>query len=171
MTQYLAPGVYVEETSFRAPSIQGVGTSTAAFAGVTLTGPIDQTPELLTSFGDFQNIYGGYDNLSIVSGADPKNNNYLALSVKAFFDNGGSQLYVSRVFVPSGADHPGFATSGTPSDTGVVVTARFRGSPGADPTGRGVDRDAERRSDGGRYPHRGHTRADRDTSRFRGSGL
>ena len=37
MAQYLAPGVYVEEVSFRAPSIEGVGTSTAAFAGVTLT--------------------------------------------------------------------------------------------------------------------------------------
>jgi phage tail sheath protein FI len=128
MAQYLAPGVYVEETSFRAPSIQGVGTSTAAFAGVTLTGPIDQRPELLTSFGDFQNIYGGYDNLSIVAGDNPKNTNYLALSVKAFFDNGGSQLYVSRVFVPSSS--AGVATSGTPSDTGVVVTARFPGSAG-----------------------------------------
>jgi uncharacterized protein len=59
MPQYLAPGVYVEEVSFRAPSIEGVGTSTAAFAGATLTGPVNQTPELLTSFGDFQNIYGG----------------------------------------------------------------------------------------------------------------
>ncbi len=72
MPEYLTPGVYVEEVSFRAPSIEGVGTSTAGFAGVTLTGPPATSPDpklakpqLLTSFGDFQNIYGGYDNLAL----------------------------------------------------------------------------------------------------------
>src|SRR5579872_967765 len=117
MPEYLTPGVYVEEVSFRAPSIEGVGTSTAGFAGVTLAGPPATSsdpklakPQLLTSFGDFQNIYGGYDNLSFT---DPsKNANYLAMSVKAFFDNGGSQLYVSRVYVPPGGG-TGIATSGT----------------------------------------------------------
>ena len=33
MPEYLAPGVYVEETSFRAKSIEGVATSTAGFVG------------------------------------------------------------------------------------------------------------------------------------------
>ena len=132
MAQYLAPGVYVEEVSFRAPSIEGVGTSTAAFAGPTLTGPVNQTPELLTSFGDFQNIYGGYDNLAIDTGniSDPKNINYLALSVKGFFDNGGSELYVSRVFVPKSAQDQGIATGGTLSANSVAVTARFPGAFG-----------------------------------------
>src|SRR5437588_10665515 len=111
MPQYLAPGVYVEEVSFRAPSIEGVGTSTAAFVGPTRTGPSNQTPELLTSFGDFQNIYGGYDNLAISSNSsDPRNTNYLALSVKGFFDNGGSELYVSRVYAPLSSTDSGFAT-------------------------------------------------------------
>ncbi len=120
MAQYLAPGVYVEEVSFRAPSIEGVGTSTAAFAGPTLTGPVNQTPELLTSFGDFQNIYGGYDNLAITgNAADAKNTNFLALSVKGFFDNGGSELYVSRVFVSSSATNTGIAASGTPGNNNV----------------------------------------------------
>ncbi|HEX4319710.1 MAG TPA: phage tail sheath subtilisin-like domain-containing protein [Acidobacteriaceae bacterium] len=125
MAQYLTPGVYVEEVSFRAPSIEGVGTSTAAFAGLTLTGPINQTPELLTSFGDFQTVYGGYDNLGIVTSnpADPKNINYMAMGVKAFFDNGGSQLYVSRVFaVKSGGT--GIASGG---DSSVSISARFPG--------------------------------------------
>ena len=40
MPEYLAPGVYVEETSFRAKSIEGVGTSTTAFVGPTRTGPV-----------------------------------------------------------------------------------------------------------------------------------
>ena len=58
MPEYLAPGVYVEETSFRAKSIEGVGTSTTAFVGPTRTGPVSggeeapERPELLTSFGE-----------------------------------------------------------------------------------------------------------------------
>ena len=35
MPEYLAPGVYVEETSYRAKSIEGVSTSTAGFVGPT----------------------------------------------------------------------------------------------------------------------------------------
>ena len=106
MGEYLAPGVYVEETSFRAPSIEGVGTSTAAFVGPTATGPISPSPatgidpmppELITSFSDFAAVYGSYGDLSLGGKTVP---NYLALSVKAFFDNGGSRLYVSRVFTP-----------------------------------------------------------------------
>src|ERR1035437_3600633 len=126
MPEYLTPGVYVEEVSFRAPSIEGVGTSTAGFAGVTLTGPPAITPDLklakpqlLISFGDFQNIYGGYDNLTVSNTNPSKNTNYMALSVKAFFDNGGSQLYVSRVHVPPSGG-TGVATSGTPSNSNWV---------------------------------------------------
>src|SRR5215831_3923571 len=122
MAEYLTPGVYVEETSFRAPSIEGVGTSTAGFAGVTLTGPTNTTPELLTSFGDFQNIYGGYDQLNIAGSGDRRNNNYLSLAVKQFFDNGGSQLYVSRVFVPKSPSDAGTASSGTASNSNVTVS-------------------------------------------------
>ena len=111
MAEYLAPGVYVEETSFRAPSIAGVGTTTTGFAGPTLTGPVGDTPQLLTSFGDFANIYGGYDDLSLAD-TDVKNRNYLALSAKAFFDNGGSMLYVSRVFANKSAADAGAASVG-----------------------------------------------------------
>ncbi len=136
MPEYLTPGVYVEEVSFRAPSIEGVGTSTTGFVGVTLTGPTvnspKPTPELLTSFGDFQNIYGGYDNLAFskITG-DPQNVNYLAMAVKAFFDNGGSQLYVSRVFSPAAAGDSGIATDGSAAGTATVaVKARFPGASG-----------------------------------------
>jgi uncharacterized protein len=45
MAEYLAPGVYVEETSFRSKSIEGVGTSTTAFAGPTRKGPVGDAPE------------------------------------------------------------------------------------------------------------------------------
>ena len=40
MPEYLAPGVYVEEVSFRSKSIEGVPTSTTGFAGMTRFGPV-----------------------------------------------------------------------------------------------------------------------------------
>ncbi|MDT5062482.1 MAG: uncharacterized protein QOH63_2941 [Acidobacteriota bacterium] len=108
MPEYLAPGVYVEETSFRAKSIEGVGTSTTGFVGLTRKGPISGTLELITSFGDFERIYGGLTNLALgtLDAPDPKNLNYLAHAVRAYFDNGGSRLYISRVYspLPNGVD-------------------------------------------------------------------
>ena len=53
-------------------------------------------PELLTSVADFHRIYGGTDDL--ITGP-----NYLAHAVKAYFENGGSRLFVSRVFQPNSA--------------------------------------------------------------------
>lgn len=134
MPEYLAPGVYVEETSFRSKSIEGVSTSTTAFVGQTRRGPIfdpdhvrqQDMPELLTSLADFQRIYGGLEDLA----TGP---NYLAQAVKAYFDNGGSRLFVSRVFQPNSAD--GRAT--TPPLLNVAdpneqtwFEARFPGSAG-----------------------------------------
>ena len=79
MPEYLAPGVYVEETSFRAKSIEGVGTSTTAFVGPSRKGPYrindnsHQPPELLTSYGDFERIYGGFGDLALGGSAPPTN--------------------------------------------------------------------------------------------------
>jgi uncharacterized protein len=152
MAEYLAPGVYVEEVSFRSPTIEGVGTTTTGFAGPTLTGPVGGmpygglpasgssvlgspsggVPQLLTSFGDFQHIYGGYDNLAL--GTTAANDiNYMAMAVQAFFVNGGSLLYVSRVFAnkagaTAGTIDPGMATSGTASASNVTVAGRFPGA-------------------------------------------
>lgn len=157
MPEYLAPGVYVEEVSFTAPTIEGVGTTTTGFAGPTLTGPVagmpygglpaagqpaagapaGGVPALLTSFGDYQNIYGGYANLSMTTSPvnAAKNINYMAMAVKAFFDNGGSMLYVSRVY--ANAQVPPVAPATTPTlDPGVaaspagtvVVAGRFPGA-------------------------------------------
>src|SRR5437016_1584019 len=131
MPEYLAPGVYVEETSFRAKSIEGVGTSTTAFAGLTRKGPIGGTPEILTSFPDFERIYGGIDNLWGLSDRI----NYLAHAVNAFFDNGGSRLYVSRAFLAR-TDGTGTASTADLTNGGTDVTkqtffkARFQGDAG-----------------------------------------
>ncbi|WP_457442291.1 phage tail sheath family protein [Roseateles sp. P5_E4] len=110
MPEYLAPGVYVEETSFRAKSIEGVGTSTTAFAGPTRKGPIataELLPEILTSFADFERIYGGTANLDLQADAI----NFLAHAVRAYFNEGGSRLYVARVFLARGANDSGLAST------------------------------------------------------------
>src|SRR5262245_2774285 len=105
MPEYLSPGVYVEEVSFRSKSIEGVPTSTTGYAGLTRTGPVQYVdgargprttePRLITSFTEFERVYGGLDPLSI---AGSERIPYLAHAARAFFMNGGSRLYVSRVF-------------------------------------------------------------------------
>ena len=51
MPEYLAPGVYIEETTFRSRSIEGVPTSTTGFAGLTrkwtVSCPIDEADDLI----------------------------------------------------------------------------------------------------------------------------
>ncbi|MBD3316647.1 MAG: phage tail protein [Chitinivibrionales bacterium] len=102
MPEYLAPGVFVEEVSFRQKTIEGVGTSTTGFVGPCRFGPVDGEPELLTSFADFERIYGGIDQLDLnLGGTSVRVHNYLAHAVRAYFEEGGRRLYVSRVYDPS----------------------------------------------------------------------
>ena len=79
MPEYLAPGVYIEEISIGAKPIEGVSTSTAGFLGQTERGPVDL--RLVTGFGQYQGLYGGYID-----------NSYLAYAVDGFFRNGGPAL-------------------------------------------------------------------------------
>ena len=105
MPEYKAPGVYVEETSFRAKAIEGVPTSTAGFAGLTRFGPVaypngpgKTQPRLVTSYAEFERVYGGVAPLDLAGAVRIA---YLAHAVRAFFSNGGSRLYVSRVYAPA----------------------------------------------------------------------
>src|SRR5690606_24290653 len=93
MPEYLAPGVFVEEVSFRGKSIEGVGTSVAGLVGPTRTGPLRGKPELLPSFADCVRIYGDAGDL-ILDGNTVLN--HTAIAAKAFFDGGGTKLYVVR---------------------------------------------------------------------------
>jgi len=97
MPEYLAPGVFVEETSFRQKTIEGVSTSTTGFVGPCRFGPTDGEPELLTSFSDFERIYGGIDQYNFKN-VTKNTHNYLAHAVRAYFEEGGQRLYVSRIF-------------------------------------------------------------------------
>jgi phage tail sheath protein FI len=84
MPEYLAPGVYIEEISIGAKPIEGVSTSTAGFLGQTERGPVDL--RLVTGFGQFQQLYGGFIEDS-----------YLAYAVDGFFRNGGQRCYIGRI--------------------------------------------------------------------------
>ena len=131
MPEYLAPGVYVEETSFRAKSIEGVGTSTSAFVGPARRGPIGERSELLTSLADFERVYGSAENLAFADGAGQNPSvNYLAHAVRSYFENGGSRLYAVRC---AGGTTTASAVlrdgAGTASED-VRLRARYAGSSG-----------------------------------------
>ena len=97
MPEYLAPGVFVEEVSFRQKTIEGVSTSTTGFIGPACFGPVLGEPELLTSFSDFERIHGGLDQLEFVD-LNGRTDNDLAHAVRAYFEEGGRRLYVARIF-------------------------------------------------------------------------
>ena len=111
MPEYLAPGVFVEEVSFRAKSIEGVPTSTTGFTGMTGWGPVyypdgpkSSGPRLITSFTEFERVYGGLEPLHL-NANDPtaERVSYTAHAARAFFDNGGRRLYISRAFAKRSA--------------------------------------------------------------------
>jgi len=143
MPEYLAPGVFVEEVSFRSKSIEGVATSTTGFAGLTRFGPVYYPdgpltcePRLITSFTEFERVYGGLDSLELGE-ASPGNERvcYLAHAVRAFFENGGKRVYISRVFKARSADTDaadhGLATCLIPvSDITAAWQARWPGAAG-----------------------------------------
>ncbi len=118
MAEYLSPGVYVEEYDNSQRSIEGAGTSTAGFVGMAQKGPAKGAPTLITSFANFQRIFGGY--LSEYEYGDKR---FLAPGVEQFFTNGGKRCYVSRV-IPEDAKAAG-AVKGI-----LTVTASNEGSWG-----------------------------------------
>ena len=77
------PGVYIEEVSSGVRPLDA-GTSTAAFVGLAERGP--QVATRVTSWNQFQRLYGGFI-------ADSR----LAHSVLQYFNNGGGQCYIVRV--------------------------------------------------------------------------
>ena len=102
MPEYLAPGVYVEEVSFRSKSIEGVSTTTTGFVGPTRYGPVyDPPPDILTSLKEFETTYGDGEQLSL---DDKPVDNYMWHAVRAFFTEGGKRLYVKRIYGSNDAE-------------------------------------------------------------------
>ncbi len=133
MPEYLSPGVYVEETSFRSKSIEGVSTTTTGFIGAARFGPTNMVPDIVTSLGEFERVYG--DGQQLVFGTATVIDNFLWHGVRAFFEEGGKRLYISRVFKAKASDTAlGIASIKVPS-TGtdavkMTLAARFPGSGG-----------------------------------------
>ena len=89
MPEYLAPGVYVEEVSIGAKSIEGVSTSTAGFLGETERGPVE--PRFIENFAKFQRIYGQF------SWKTEAKQSYLPYALEGFFANEGKRCFVARI--------------------------------------------------------------------------
>ncbi|GEB55875.1 phage tail sheath family protein [Streptomyces gardneri] len=85
MPTYLSPGVYVEEVASGSRPIEGVGTSVAAFVGLSPVGPLNE-PVLVTNWSQYVAAFGDFTD-----------GYYLAHSVYGFFNNGGTAAYVVRV--------------------------------------------------------------------------
>lgn len=124
MPEYLAPGVFVEEVSYRAKSIEGVSTTTTGFVGPTRFGPTDLEPEVITSLVEFERVYGGRGKL-VWNGTEL--DNYMWNAVRAFFEEGGKRLYVSRVYRKNGTAS-GVATRNALNN--LKFSARFPGAAG-----------------------------------------
>jgi phage tail sheath protein FI len=83
--ELLHPGVYIQEVPSGVRPIEGVSTSTAAFLGKAAKGLLERAV-MVTSFIEFETLYGGF-----------LNDSYLAHAAFQFFNNGGRRLYVLRV--------------------------------------------------------------------------
>jgi phage tail sheath protein FI len=79
------PGVYIEEVPSQVRTIVGVPTAVTAFVGSALRGPTD-VPRHITSWGDFERLYGG------LSAASP-----MSYSVLHYYRNGGSEAEIVRL--------------------------------------------------------------------------
>lgn len=89
MPDLLAPGVFVEEVSFRLRPIEGGNTAVTCFFGHIggHDAPL-QTPVFITSMAEFVRVFCDRIN----HGGDP-----FAAALRGFFDNGGAKVYVVRL--------------------------------------------------------------------------
>lgn len=107
------PGVYIEELPSGVHTIAGVATSIAAFVGWAPKGSTTQA-QLVLSWSDFNNQFGGLDSRSL-----------LGYAVSQFFTNGGTQAYIVRV-VDSATAATATVTVGTGSNT-ITLSAQNPG--------------------------------------------
>lgn len=106
MPTYQTPGVYVEEVDRGTKPIEGVGTSVAAFVGLTEkaleparngSGPTSLLNQaiLVTNWSQFTQKFGGF-----VNGA------YLPHAVFGYFANGGGRCYIVSIATLGASDDP-----------------------------------------------------------------
>ncbi len=117
MPTYAAPGVYVEEVPSSQKVLTAAATAIAAFVGFTGRAPDDDPsdpdgvkPRLVTSWTQFENLYGGYAQGCM-----------LPIAVRGYFDNGGSIAYIVRI--------PNTSPSGEPAQLALPAADRTLGAP------------------------------------------
>ena len=109
------PGVYIEEIASGVRTITGVATSITAFIGRALRGPTDD-PITINSYGDFERVFGGL-------WADSA----LGYAVRDFYQNGGSQAIIVRLY------HPKFASAADRTKVATAANDTAAAAVGADP--------------------------------------
>lgn len=125
MPEYRTPGVYIEERDTGPRPIAGVGTSTVGMLGRTERGPTE--PRLVTSFSQFERLYGGFD---ATARGRSLADSYTVFGVEGFFRNGGTQCVFGRIVGKDatlsegslGAVEAPLVVSETTVDFGDVVT-------------------------------------------------
>jgi phage tail sheath protein FI len=150
MPEYLAPGVYVEEVSYRSKSIEGVSTTTTGFIGPARYGPIDLEPDIITSLGEFERVYGDRQKLQY---GDASMHNYLWHAARAFFEEGGKRLYISRIFRPLTGTYPPADFEAAKNSDGLYPHGHASQSLTAAPSGGGEPEEGE--PEGGGPPEGG----------------
>lgn len=110
------PGVYIREIPSGSRPISGVATSNTAVVGVFQRGPVNEARRV-TSFGEFERIFGGLMAESEASYA-----------VRSYFQNGGSVAFIVRV--TAGTPVASTVDIGTSGSDDFTVTASSVGAWG-----------------------------------------
>ena len=112
------PGVYIEELESGPQAIIGVATSIAAFVGRAPIGPT-HLPVTLFNYADYKDFFGGLE-------ADYP----LSYAVRDFFDNGGTEAIVARLFEPAEGQGDGIARLSFPAPTQGEDLSLVAANPG-----------------------------------------
>ena len=122
---YSTPGVYIQELT--GPGvIAGVGTSTAAFLGPAVVGPIG-VPQLVTTYDDYVRVFGTLPDGTVAPYIPGSKRFYLTSAVRGFFDNGGTLAYILRVGTAKQAT---WAVTNQKNETAFLVQATAPGAAG-----------------------------------------
>lgn len=108
------PGVYIEEVPSGVRTITGVATSIAAFVGRALRGPVN-SPVRVQGFAEYTRIFGGLWQPST-----------MGYAVNQFFQHGGADALIVRVFNGDAADNTATLTLATAGESLVLEAS----SPG-----------------------------------------
>lgn len=111
------PGVYIQELDSGVRAIAGVPTSITAFVGRARRGPVDD-PVLIHGLGEFTRRFGG-----LWSEAP------LGHAVAQYYQNGGADAVIVRVYEPPAGVSDGFSRAQLPSATAVGLDLKAS-SPG-----------------------------------------